>query len=260
MKVALCISGELRTFNNYHVIEYLNKYMLDYLNPDIFLSIWDHIGVSLHQTENFEEISNSFTEEELKTIYPNLKGINIENLEYWKNNDPNKNVLQVYKDWENNKTIHWGVATCVPQFYKLYDSYRMKKKYEEENNFKYDIVIKTRPDNLYTNYIDKNVESNTIYHNNNGPAGWSHPNRIYDVFFYGNSETFDKIACLWEDLESLLNDTWDNGCGRLDACRTLFLQSIRKDVNVKSINKRICDPYRNTEIVSTINWIKQHDQ
>jgi len=136
----------------------------------------------------------------------------------------------------------------------------MKKKYEDENNFKYDIVLRLRPDLFFVNFIKKDILQNIVYHNNFGTTGWYWPNRIYDIFFYSDSHTFDIICKAWLNLESLLSDNFDNGCGRMDACRTLYLQSVKNNIKVESINYRICEVYRKEDdIDSFIKLIKQFD-
>jgi len=81
MRIALCISGELRTFNDENVIKNLNKYIIDDLSPDIFISTWEHVGYSYHQNNNLDKISSSFLTEDLYKIYKNIKSINIENFD-----------------------------------------------------------------------------------------------------------------------------------------------------------------------------------
>ena len=51
----------------------------------------------------------------------------------------------------------WSIRTnSNPQFYTMHIASEMKKKYEIENNFTYDVVIKSRPDFLQVhNDIEK---------------------------------------------------------------------------------------------------------
>jgi hypothetical protein len=260
MKVALCISGELRNFNDDKLVENLHKYIIDDLNPDVFISTWEHVGYSIHQTENLNKIPTNFTVDELHKIYKNIKGLNIENIESWLNSNDNQNLKNIFREWRIHGHGNYNVATTIPHFYKVYDSYMLKNNYEIENNISYDVVIKMRPDLLFVNHINKNIKNNTVYHNNFGPPGWHWANRIYDIFFYSDNKTFNTIAKSWLDLESLLRDSFDNGCGKMDACRTFFLQSLRNKIDVESVDCRICEVYRNEEIENFINHIKQWDK
>lgn len=260
MKVALCISGELRNFNDDNLVKNLQKFIIDDLNPDVFISTWDHVGISIHQTENIEKVPNKFDVSELHTIYKNIKGLHIENLDFWLNSVGYENLKNTFKQWRIHGNGNFNVATTIPHFYKVYDSYLLKKRYELENNINYDIVIKMRPDLFFVNFINKNIKKNTVYHNNFGPSGWFWPNRIYDIFFYSDNESFDKLSKSWLDLENLLLDPFDNGCGKMDACRTFFLQSLRHNISVESVNCRICEVYRNEEIEDFIKNIKKWDE
>jgi hypothetical protein len=260
MKVALCISGELRNFNDEKLVENLHKYIIDDLNPDVFISTWDHVGVSVHQTDNLDKVPTNFTINELHKIYKNIKGINIENLDVWLNSYGYENLKNTFKKWRRTGNGNFNVATTIPHFYKVYDSYNLKNQYEVKNGINYDIVIKMRPDLMFVNYINKDIKNNTIYHNNFGPQGWFWPNRIYDIFFYSDNRSFDIVAKSWLDLENLLMDPFDNGCGKMDACRTFFLQSLRNNINVESVNCRICEVYRNENVENFINSIKQWDE
>ena len=46
-KIALCISGELRYFNNPLITQGYDKF-LNVHNPDVFISTWNHIGKSMN--------------------------------------------------------------------------------------------------------------------------------------------------------------------------------------------------------------------
>jgi len=46
-KIAVCISGEMRYFNDPIVIDSYNKFV-NILNPDVFISTWDHVGHSMN--------------------------------------------------------------------------------------------------------------------------------------------------------------------------------------------------------------------
>ncbi len=52
MRVAICLSGELRYFNNELVHRGFETFIQKH-NPDIFVSTWDHVGISMnHQYIN----------------------------------------------------------------------------------------------------------------------------------------------------------------------------------------------------------------
>ena len=63
MKIAVCISGELRLFDNPLILESYKKYINKYM-PDVFISTWDHIGQSM----NHQYIDPFDKKEKIKSI------------------------------------------------------------------------------------------------------------------------------------------------------------------------------------------------
>jgi|694.fasta_scaffold34567_7 hypothetical protein len=266
MRIAYCIAGELRSFDDENVRKYLKEFVTNPLNPDIFISVWDHIGFSAHQhliQGGIEKLSKDFTIESIKESFPNIKDIKIENFDSWLDStDPH--LKEIFLNWKNKGEFSGygaGSASSIPYMYKTHDSIMMKKKYEEENNFKYDIVLKGRPDLLFVNHLDliNYSKPNTIYHNNFGPRGWHWPNRIYDIFFYSDSPTMDKISNTWPNYRTIIDNPYDNGCGRLDPCRILYVQSTMDNINIESYPKRFCEVYRKDDVEFFINYTKQYD-
>ena len=85
MKIALCVYGELRTFDHPRLRELWNKNLVEPLNPDVFVSVWDHRGCSNYSriagydtSKAGERISKARVEEIYKP-----KGIEIHNYDKW---------------------------------------------------------------------------------------------------------------------------------------------------------------------------------
>jgi len=251
-KIAVCISGEMRYFRDPNVIEGYKKF-LEIHNPDVFISTWNHIGVSMnHGYINPNEIKpiDLSIEDSIKNIYSNIKGLNIENYNDWFNSiDESVKKIVYESDYVHRSVGSYSsdecdklTINCYTQMYKIYDSIRLKSNYENLNSIKYDIVIRMRPDNLFVNHFDFNINKNTIYNQNFGLA--FHPNRIYDIFFYGDSESMDKIGGVFFNFCDLLKYEFDNGLCNRDACRILYLQSILSNLDVTSVKTRLTDTYR----------------
>ena len=153
------------------------------LNSDVYISTWEKRGYSHNHGSGIPHINsyNNVLKEEIITKYKNIINIDIENEEEWIKTS-NQKYIEIYKNgfiWDNQ----YIRGTVVPQTYKLYKANEMKKKYEKENNFKYDLVIRTRPDNLHFCNLDNNyLDLKKIYAINNYPHYY--PNRIFDIFFY----------------------------------------------------------------------------
>jgi hypothetical protein len=261
VRVALSISGELRCFSHPIIVERFNEYIFHDLKPDIFISTWDHIGISHHNGPEYRNfLPKNFDIEDIYNVYGNIKSLDIENFESWTKDNGGEVLVQHYLDWKNRGFPDYNCASSVPQFYKLYKSYIDISNYETNNNFEYDIIIKLRPDLFYSNKIEKNIESNTIYNQNFGPGGWYHPNRVYDIFFYSDSKTFKHFGETWLRLESLFNDSWSDGRGNLDATKNLFLQAERNNVKIKSVKRRVCEIYRGENPDEFHRRLTEHDE
>jgi hypothetical protein len=79
----------------------------------------------------------------------------------------------------------------INQYLRLQRCIQLMKKYEDENNFKYDIIIRLRPDMAWTTKTMKIqlFESNTLYTSNK--RFYPHLN---DYFFWGSRDVMDKIC------------------------------------------------------------------
>jgi hypothetical protein len=250
-KIAVCISGEMRFFKDPLVIESYNKFISS-LNPDVFISTWDHIGVSMnHGYINPEEnktIEDNI-EKHIRSVYSNIKSLKIENYNSWFNSIDNQIKQKVYGGSYNRLTVN-----SYSQIYKICDSINLKSDYENSNNFKYDIVIRIRPDSLFINPFNLDIKPRTVYNINFGGAYY--PNRIYDILFYGDSLSMDKISNSFSNYIALLDNSFNNGLCPRDSCRILYLQSILSELEVESVNSRLCDIYRGQGFENYCNLIK----
>lgn len=255
MKVAVCISGEMRMFENEYIsnsLHYLYK-----LNPDIFVSTWSHKGFSYNVNRDSHILSerNDFDFElvdKIKNYYKNLKSFEVENYNDWLNN-----LSPEIKHIMSGKLIGGEAVTSPPQLYKIYMCNELKKRHELKCGFKYDVVIRTRPDVVYLNDIDfNNIDSlNNI---NFGIPGAYWANRIFDIFFYSTSENMDKVCNTWNNLIDNINDSFENGLDKRDCCRLLYVSAMKNSISVNDLQQRTCEVYRNEsheEFMNRIKWL-----
>jgi len=120
MKIAVQIAANPRSFKRNY--EYFKKNIVDTLNPDIFIHTW-----RLHGRERPEVTTDGTCEEYIDLYKP--KAYEIEDLHY--NYQP--------------------LMTMAPHFTTRYRVNEIRKKYEKENNIKYDVVIMHRADIRLTN-------------------------------------------------------------------------------------------------------------
>jgi hypothetical protein len=251
-RIAVCLSGELRCFDHPLVQEGFTSFIEKH-NPDIFISTWDHIGKSMnHQyIDPFEEkqIHNDI-ESRLKSIYNNCKNIEIENYNSWINliNPEIANII-------TNITYDSRTVNSYTQLYKIYKANQLKIQQEISNGYCYDLVIRSRPDNLFISNIEVNqVTPHTIYNIN--LKGNFYPNRIYDIMFYGDSFTMDLVSKTYLHYTQLIQHPFNNGLCDRDTCRLLYLQAINNNILVESTKNRPCDVYRDQTFDEYYNLLK----
>jgi hypothetical protein len=76
----------------------------------------------------------------------------------------------------------------------------------------------------YLNYffdINKELSQNKIFTLN--PPKIFYPNRIYDIFFYGNNESMNKLCDCWLTILDCINNPFDNRLPNVDSCRVLYV-------------------------------------
>jgi hypothetical protein len=119
-KVAIQLAANPRSFKRCY--DSFKKNIIDTLNPDIFIHTW-----RLHGNERPEVTTDGSCEEYIDLYKP--VAYEIEDLEY--NYEP--------------------LMTMVPHFTTRYRVNQIRKKYQKENNIKYDVVIMDRADIRLTN-------------------------------------------------------------------------------------------------------------
>ena len=203
MKIAFCFSGQLRTAE--HAAEGILRFVGDMLpNVDFFVHTWGknqhrirsyqsikiyEIAKALGLTENLKQLDKKImlpyktpsTYEVLKKITPIYKfeSIEIENYDNCVHKFP-----KLYRHLQ-------------PHMYAWYKVNELKKLHEQTYNFKYDYVIRTRPDMLFPKETSLSAE---IENCEKFPGAFfgqgGLPNRLNDVFYMSKSETMD-IAAQW---------------------------------------------------------------
>jgi len=153
MKVAIHIIGNIRTWDT---CQHEFKKALGGINADLFVSTYDvkygyHPYIQGRINDSTEEV---YTEPEqiVELFKPyNLKSIAIDNFQEFS--------TKSFDFDDRFKHLH---GNCFNPVYKLKQSLDMMTKYEEDNGFKYDVVIKTRSDIIYFDDIDLSFNKGQI--------------------------------------------------------------------------------------------------
>jgi len=197
MRVAVCLHGLARGSSTPAAGGYEEKFrtLLDLIgDSDTFIHCWD-TDLEHSLIADFKPKSSIF--EKQKNFQNELSHFSRYNIfsQVWKNSPSQGDIF---------KTLSF--------LYSRKKSIDLKKQYEIDNRFKYDCVLTVRFD---------------AFHHNNGKNATSHvdfdPTRdmkyLYqaywnqtdagasDHWFYSNSETMDKVADLYDNLEDYLNPT-----------------------------------------------------
>ena len=173
MRIAICFSAQTRTA--LYAADYIKTFIGPLWNQcDFFCHTWlkdtdklfDH---GMHVLENKITIEQS-TIDKLQDIYQ-FKKFKIEN----------------YEDLVLIEPRH------PPLFYSWIESLKQKQEYEQEHNFKYDVVVKIRLDNIYRDSLTlssllEKFEPNSLAANNVMDNG-----SVDDFIFISDTQVADKM-------------------------------------------------------------------
>jgi hypothetical protein len=244
MRYALLLSGQMRTFDNKDVVSNIHSCLIDKYNCDVFVSTWDERGYSYCHGSGKENLlsKESITVEKIRLSYKNVKDIQIDNFQKWLSELPDT-IRQFYE-----KGFPWdGVhikGTSVPFLYKLFSANEMKKNYEKITGIKYDVVFCTRPDCIFVNSLKECylTDFTKLYAINCHGTYW--PHRVYDIFFYSNSENIDKISDAYGNIIELANHPYRNGLHPKDVCRMLYVQALKWNITIIDMDYNPCFIFR----------------
>lgn len=190
MKIALCISGHLRKFEETHPTLYFH--LLKNHDCDIFVHTWDKLGYACQfKTDNILDSTNHKLED-IERVYRPKKLI-VESSSFI---DDLKRQADVYAPHLSNCPKHAGHMASM--FYKIYACNELRKNYELETGTKYDLVIRCRPDLLFNNEIiipQHDIQNKILMPRASSNADWYN-----DQFAIANPEDMDLYASAYFDL------------------------------------------------------------
>jgi len=225
MKIAVCLSGQPRTWRQcYDTWNILfkdlkkNENLKDEdIEVDYFIHTWDFNSkpYSVWTRERWgmdgfiaPPADNQTSEEILdyiKTIQPKefLIESEVKSLS-------TKDSLDVRTQFRTNSVQWCPLSWASSQLYGIMMSGHLKRQYELDNGFRYDMCVRLRPD-LYFNELNRKILSvefnkpkpKTIF-SCHGYATEEMPyHAIGDIFFYSDSETYDIISSMYNWLPQL---------------------------------------------------------
>ena len=199
MKIAVCFSGQVRTW------KYCYQNWIDNLSPlgevDYFCHFWDYNSVPEGAKKGYTVIPDDvlLSVEEKQSIIDTLKPKKIEF-------ESKKVVLSTTQSdtWYSKRIKNKLLLLQRNQFYSLMKSASLKRQYELENNFEYDVVIRMRPDSIFTSIpnIEK-AKPNILYAIHGRFFKELDRFAIGDVYYHCDSFTFDQISWFINSIRSI---------------------------------------------------------
>ena len=217
MRIAMCISGQPRTWQKCigtweAFIKKLNaKFGAE---TDIFFHAWDFNTephgvlasegtVSTDQAPDYIRVKGTqITLAERDLLVASLRPVDYV---FDTEASSKRRIDEVYQQGLQHSDVHGGACLdwAGSQFYGVMRAAHLKKRYELENNFRYDICFRFRFDLFLTEhqqdwFMQTDMEApeyNTFYSVHTGKDNSQFPfHRMGDILWYADSVTFDRIC------------------------------------------------------------------
>lgn len=219
MRVAVCLAGMLgqesgKWGRGKHEVtkgaaaDGLTAKPFNTIDPELGYRQYDHHLFSKNENvDTFLHIRDLDYEEQLLDLYK-----------------PKKYLSEEYKDFDTDEfckgdqNIEHQRACSKAQwsrFYSFYKAVEQKRKYEEENNFKYDCVFIARYDLLaFEDFIFSDYDMSYFY----APfsmwqmrvSGHTVATSINDLWFFSSSDQIDEFSSLFLDIGKYAKDSHNN--------------------------------------------------
>ena len=256
MKVAICLSGQPRTWEKcYHtwikLIDAIKQnYQVD--NVDIFCHLWD-FNTPPHRLLMQEGWDYATVPGEPISEDEKVRLINVLNPKKYlfENELSNKNKIE---ETRNRNMAHinehgqTNLEWISGQFYSIMYACHLKKMYEFENNFRYDVCIRMRTDMFFEDYQVKHFvsydlvypEVNTFYSCHTTKDGIQFPfHRLGDVFWYADSVTFNRICDFYRWLPIIGKRSFNNNLVGTEHSLYFYSKMLNMEISPLSFDPKI---------------------
>jgi hypothetical protein len=192
-RIALCLGGQMRTFRECYGD--LTENVLEPLAPDVFVHTEESVGITNRlnlQASGQGEGRGTVTRETIERLYE-PKAVEItppfsaaDRREFEGVRVPDELIEAEPDHWQGN----------IPNFYSIYRCNELKREWEREQGFRYDVVIRLRPDLRVPAELPPEVLSTpgTLWHTHVTPF------QVSDKLAVSSSENMDYYASVWEEL------------------------------------------------------------
>lgn len=255
-RIAICVSGMMKIDDT--AIKSLYEKMAVPLEADIFIHTWDKIQLwsgdarksgfwsrqfklpihtipdEFKDMDSFREFLPNTCDVLLSTITDdtlnNLTGYHKKAVSFLVENED-----EALAPWRNNsKFMSRGHMNQFKMYYGINKCFELMKAYEEKNDFKYDIVIRTRPDLFITEEMDQsrldNLQEGSIAVN----VASVGPN---DGFYYALRQDYEKIVSIWDKMLDSEQLSPFSKFPEYDSHVLLLTWLIHKNLDIRGIGK-----------------------
>lgn len=207
MNVALCLYGNLRSFNT--VWSTLQKRIVQPYSPDIFGFVWyntpEMASNKFDSNHPIWNINTPFKKEHVITknyVGSMIDTINPTAIITEDGSATNTKFYAILNEYKNRKDIkEWVMPLATyKNLWSQEQCVKLKKAHETHNNKQYDVVIMSRWDVVYENEVDLasfNKDSLTI------PENFM-ARRPNDFWIAGNSQSIDIVSSRFSAIKHLI--------------------------------------------------------
>jgi len=195
VRIALCLSGQPRTWKRAFPSWVDNLYHLG--DVDIFYHMWNY---NTHPSFT----SGLLKKQLVETIVNDDEFSEINKLLL-----PKKYEIQPKQEFSTATVTHPIARWTRPQFYGIKRAAALKREYEIDNKFEYDVVCRLRTDLVFDHlvHMDHDIRPNTMYTCMNQYDVEFGAFRVGDIFYYSDSYTYDQAANYYYALD-YIDATW----------------------------------------------------
>lgn len=173
MKTAICISGAPRFVKEGHAL--FSKFIKGFEDMDVFVHVWEKIEGGMHSA-----ITRTDSVVEIRDLY------NIASMV----EEPQRYDIGPGGPVSTNEFVHWSM------FYSIWKANDLKRQYEQQNNFRYDCVIRTRFDCALLEDVDVSQHSLTDV-----KVPFIHRNGVIPEWFnFSSSNNMDFYSDVWKKM------------------------------------------------------------
>jgi hypothetical protein len=279
-RLAILLCGYVRNYKN--VIAHQRK-LLDYPFVDVFIHTWDDHGFKNHGSLiNKEWIKPNNPKIDLDNIHDTYHPVKVK----VENNQQVLPTLSLRGKVSPIFVFHGQAKDDCSryinsQLYSIYEAYKLMEEYENENNFKYDGIIKLRFDFLL-GHVDivnilNDIEKDAVWfpharynhHGHHGGGGGciscdrsiphdDHTNDVCDVWFYGKRNSAQKACETFLHGERIMKENHTTNLQKYKSTRHIedTNQDIVYIVNFQDIEKNIVCFYPERLLRENLKGIK----